>query len=57
MALWRKIRSCGFELIVLGSQFVPGGYLWDKVRALFIHGAEVRFPEVSEGDYAAGNIS
>jgi hypothetical protein len=28
----------------LGGLFVPGGDFWDKVSALFIHGAKAHIP-------------
>ena len=39
--------AVGGDLMLLSSLFVLGGDFWDKVRALFIHDAEVRFPAVS----------
>lgn len=33
------------DLLLLTSLFVLGGDFWDKVRALFIHGAKSTFPE------------
>jgi hypothetical protein len=32
------------DLIFLSSFFVLGGEFWDKVRALFVHGAKALFP-------------
>lgn len=32
------------DLLLLTSLFVLGGQFWDKVRALFVHDAKVRFP-------------
>jgi len=32
------------DLLLLASLFVLGGDFWDKVRALFIHGAKATFP-------------
>ncbi len=49
--------AVGGDLMLLASLFVLGGDFWDKIRSLFIHDAEVRFPRVLEGDHAAGNIS
>jgi hypothetical protein len=31
------------DLVFVGSFFVLGGDFWDKVRALFIHGAKAQF--------------
>jgi hypothetical protein len=39
--------AVGGDLMLLASLLVLGGDFWDKVRALFIHDAEVRFPAVS----------
>jgi hypothetical protein len=33
------------DLLFLSSLFVLGGEFWDKLRALFVHGANARFPE------------
>lgn len=33
------------DLLLLASLFVLGGDFWDKLRALFIHGARVTVPE------------
>lgn len=33
------------DALLLISLFVLGGEFWDKLRALFIHQAKVRFPE------------
>ncbi|MGB2601651.1 MAG: hypothetical protein WBD00_03110 [Candidatus Omnitrophota bacterium] len=33
------------DVIFIVSFFVLGGEFWDKVRALFIHGARVKFPD------------
>ena len=42
-----RIVHIGGDLIFLSSFFVLGGDFWDKVRALFVHGARVVFPEKS----------
>jgi hypothetical protein len=34
---------CG-DLMFIASLFVLGGDFWDKIRALFVHGARARFP-------------
>ena len=41
--------AVGGDLLLLSSLFVLGGDFWDKVRSLFIHDAEVRFPVISVG--------
>ena len=33
------------DLMFFASLFVLGGDFWDKVRALFVHGARARFPQ------------
>jgi len=33
------------DVLFLASLFVLGGEFWDKLRALFVHEAQVRFPE------------
>ena len=35
------------DLLLLASLFVLGGDFWDKVRALFIHGAKAVFPKAT----------
>ena len=40
------LYAVGGDLMLLASLFVLGGDFWDKVRALFMHDAEVRLPEV-----------
>jgi hypothetical protein len=35
------------DLLLLTSLFVLGGDFWDKLRALFIHGAKAMFPKTS----------
>ena len=32
------------DLVLLASLFVLGGEFWDKIRALFVHGARASFP-------------
>jgi hypothetical protein len=39
--------ALGGDLMLLVSLFVLGGDFWDKVRSLFVHDAEARFPVVS----------
>ena len=41
------VYAVGGDLMLLVSLFVLGGDFWDKIRSLFIHDAEVRFPVVS----------
>ena len=41
---WRMLLAITGDLILLSSFFVLGGEFWDKVRALFIHGARAVFP-------------
>ncbi len=36
------------DLLLLVSLFVLGGDFWDKLRALFIHGAKAVFPKTTE---------
>jgi hypothetical protein len=35
------------DVMLLASLFVLGGDFWDKLRALFVHGARARFPEAT----------
>ena len=49
--------AVGGDLMLLASLFVLGGDFWDKVRALFVHDAEVHFPVVSVSDHDAGEVS
>ena len=37
--------SVGGDVMFIASFFVLGGELWDKVRALFVHGAKAVFPQ------------
>ena len=36
--------NLGIDFILIASFFVLGGEFWDKVRALFVHGAKAQFP-------------
>ncbi len=45
-AMWWHI---GGDLIFVSSFFVLGGEFWDKLRALFVHGARAVFPSISVG--------
>ena len=38
------------DLIFVASFFVLGGEFWDKLRALFVHGARAVFPATSGGE-------
>ncbi|MGH6892051.1 MAG: hypothetical protein ACREEP_07320, partial [Dongiaceae bacterium] len=35
--------------MLIASIFVLGGDFWDKLRALYVHGASARFPEKRPG--------
>ena len=37
--------AIGGDVLILASLFVLGGDFWDKIRSLFIHDAEVHFPQ------------
>ena len=37
--------SVGGDVMFIASFFVLGGEFWDKVRALFVHGAKAVFPQ------------
>ena len=41
----RVVFCVACDLLFLSSLFVLGGEFWDKLRALFVHGAKARFPE------------
>ena len=45
--LWWHV---GGDLVFFSSLFVLGGEFWDKLRALFVHGARVVFPSTSGGE-------
>lgn len=38
-----------WDLVFVASFFVLGGDFWDKLRALFVHGAKVQFPDEVAG--------
>ena len=40
----------------LSSLFVLGGEFWDKLRALFVHGAKARFPEPEDARPAPSRL-
>ena len=42
---YRFVYGMPGDLLLITSLFVLGGEFWDKLRALFVHGAKVRFPE------------
>lgn len=37
--------AIGGDVLILASLFFLGGDFWDKIRSLFIHDAEVHFPQ------------
>jgi hypothetical protein len=37
------------DLLLISSLFVLGGDFWDKLRALFVHGAKVQIPVRGSG--------
>jgi len=41
----RVVFCVSCDLLFLSSLFVLGGEFWEKLRALFVHGAKARFPE------------
>ena len=45
--LWVNL---GLDLVVAASLFVLGGDFWDKLRALFLHDANVVFPASAGGE-------
>jgi hypothetical protein len=45
-SMWWHI---GGDLVFFSSLFVLGGEFWDKLRALFVHGARAVFPSTSGG--------
>lgn len=44
---YRLICNIGGDVVFVSSFFVLGGDFWEKMRALFIHGAKVQMPPVS----------
>lgn len=44
----------GGDLLLISSLFVLGGDFWDKIRALFIHDAEVHYSQAS--DQGTGSV-
>ena len=46
LAEYRVQVGVAGDVLLLVSLFVLGGEFWDKVRALFVHGACVEFPAV-----------
>lgn len=49
-AMWWHI---GGDLVFVSSLFVLGGDFWDKLRALFVHGARADFPDACVGEGGA----
>ena len=49
-ALWWHV---GGDVVFFSSLFVLGGDFWDKLRALFVHGARAVFPAISGGNGGA----
>ena len=49
----RLLWAIGGDLVFVASFFVLGGEFWDKLRALFVHGARAVFPsrEGREGEH------
>jgi hypothetical protein len=45
--VYRIPIGIGGDLVLLISLFVLGGEFWDKLRALFVHDAKVKFPRES----------
>jgi len=45
--------AIGGDLLLLASLFVLGGDFWDKIRSLFVHDAEVHFPQPLKVDRAS----
>jgi hypothetical protein len=41
------------DVMLVASVFVLGGNFWDKLRALFVHGATAVFPDPVAGGRAA----
>ena len=42
--------NVGGDVVFVASLFVLGGEFWDKLRALFVHGARVVFPNKTGGE-------
>ena len=49
----RLVWAIGGDLLFVASLFVLGGEFWDKLRALFVHGARAVFPATSGGNGGA----
>lgn len=45
----KMIFAVMLDLVLLSSLFVLGGTFWEKLRALFIHDAQVVFPDSAAG--------
>jgi len=52
-AAHRLLWAIGGDLVFVASFFVLGGEFWDKLRALFVHGARAVFPATSGGNGGA----
>jgi len=46
----------GGDVVFVASFFVLGGEFWDKLRALFVHGARAVFPNTAEESHATGAV-
>ena len=46
----RLLWAIGGDLVFVASFFVLGGEFWDKLRALFVHGARAVFPSRDPGE-------
>ena len=46
----RLVWAITGDLVFVASFFVLGGEFWDKLRALFVHGARAVFPSTSGGE-------
>ncbi len=46
----RLVWAIAADFIFVASFFVLGGEFWDKLRAIFVHGARAVFPSTSGGE-------
>lgn len=46
----RVFYALSGDVLLLASFIVLGGDFWDKVRALFVHGAKAHFPQTSNAE-------
>ncbi len=51
----RVVFCVACDLMFVSSLFVLGGEFWDKLRALFVHGAKARFPETETPSSPVGD--